>query len=207
MKAKIILLLSVIMLTSVNAFASEYKGSINEKHAKKANCIAFGVRGTCNDVLLGGIFAYDSHINFYKLHNYFYVHYSTRDTNGNNLERLYIEFQNSPYIEKDIDGKITLIGQCYYSYTKAPDISNTKENCRLFITLTPTTGSTNTYCSYLVKIYDGAENTKPLIEQTLDMPYFYEAPFGNSDYRKTKTKSECYKFFWIWLEHISNKLK
>ena len=210
MKTKIVLLLSIIMLTSVNAFAEfEYKGEAKENHVKKAQFVGFGVDGTLHGRGFGnrGIYGYDSYMDFCKLHNFFYISYHSEDENGNNIEQLYIEFNNRPYIEKNTHGTITIIGQCGYSYKNTPHIENTKDNCRLFITLTPTNEPYNSFLLYTCKIYEGSENTEPLFEKKLDRPYFYETPFGASDFRDLRDKPECYKYFWLWLEHITNKLK
>lgn len=199
--------LPVLANTPCLPVSSNYKGIAKEKHVKKAQSVGFGVDGTLHGRGFGnsGKWNYDSHMEFFLLHNDFWIKYYESGKNRNNIEDLAIIFSNRPYIEKDAHGKITIIGQCDYIHKNTPHIENIKEDCRLFITLTPTNEPYNSFLLYTCKIYEGSENTEPIFEKKLDRPYFYDKLY--SDFRDLKDMSECYKFFWLWLEHITNKIK
>lgn len=205
MKLKFLLFLFIFITPCLPVLAN-YKGVAKEKHVKKAQYVEFGVDGTrMRSSFNFGAYDYYSKMFFYKLHNEFYITYyeSSEDSEYKTIESLFINLKNRPYIEKDANGTITIIGQGYYSYNKSSHVEKVQNDCRLFITLTPTDDFSSIYAC---KIYAESENTEPLIEKMLCGPYFRDR-FGDLDYRDLKKDSDYYKFFWLWLEQITSKFK
>ncbi len=195
MKAKIVLLLSIIMLSSVNAFADwEYKGSINEKQAKNAKEIEFRIPGHYkveSDYDKQGYILADSDISFF-LHNKDNLDISICDTGEDGYQNFGVIFYEKPYVRNE-NGKIIIFGN---SYCQLKDNEEALENYPIFITIEPVIEGR--YATYFFRVYKDSMKSVPVVEKPLYSCKFIDK---KNNYRDTESIAEGLEYFWIWLEN------
>ncbi|MBO5272972.1 MAG: hypothetical protein J6B30_09175 [Muribaculaceae bacterium] len=195
MKAKIVLLLSIMMLASVNAFAwNDYKGSINEKQAKKAKEIEFRIPGDFkveSEYDKRGYILADSKIIFHFMDKE-RLHIMIADAGDDRYSNYgHISFY-TPYI-KNIEGKIIIFGN---SYCRLKENEPALENYPIFITIEPVIEGR--YATYFFRVYKDSMKSDPVVEKPLYSCKFIDK---NHNYRDAESIAEGLEYVWLWLEN------
>lgn len=197
MKAKIVLLLSIMMLASVNAFAwNDYKGSINEKQAKKAKEIEFRTPGNYkleSKYDKRGYILVDTDINFgLRAKDILDISIYDAGVAGDYGYRNFgfISYQK-PYIDNS-NGKIIIFGN---AYCQLKENEPALENYPIFITIEPVVEGR--YATYFFRVYKDSMKSDPVVERPL-----YNCKFIDKDdnYRDAESIAEGLEYFWICLE-------
>lgn len=194
MKAKIVLLLSIMMLASVNAFAwNDYKGSINEKQAKKAKEIEFRIPGDYkveSEYDKRGYFLADSEIKFFLYHKN-HLDISISDAGDDGYRNFGFISYEKPYIKND-NGKIIIFGN---GYCRLKENEPALENYPIFITIEPVVEGR--YATYFFRVYKDSMKSDPVVEKPLYSCKFIDK---NHNYRDAESIAEGLEYFWICLE-------